>query len=85
MLPTDIEELPLAFFGLARAYLRLATLARRGRVGDEERKTIENESLDALFLAAMVEEHFGAEAQDRVPQVQQTLLALFENARRGWH
>jgi hypothetical protein len=84
-LPSEPKEASLAFFGLARAYLRLASIARKGRVSDNERRQIELETMDALPLAAMVEDQFGTQAHEQVPKVQQTLQQVFDSACNGWH
>ena len=71
-LPGEFREAALAFFGLTRAYLRLASAARAGRVDDHERRQIESETLEALPMAAMVEERI-----NDLPEMQRKVLALY--------
>jgi len=51
-LPIDRREAALAYFGLVRAYWRLAEAARRGSCDDDARRSIEEDALRAIEEAA---------------------------------
>jgi hypothetical protein len=51
-LPRDRSEAALVYFGLVRAYWRLAEAAQHCRGGDDSREAIEGNAIDTLTGAA---------------------------------
>ena len=80
-LPQDRTEAALVYFGLIRAYGRLAEAAAVGNGADENRQAIESEVINSLAgAAASVDATVRAEV---VAAAQGTLKRLFDEVSRA--
>jgi hypothetical protein len=81
-LPENRRELALIHFGMIRGYWSLAEAASSGPVGDDARRAIEAETINALSGAASAADEFGPTEEGTVDAAQATLQRIFAGARR---
>jgi hypothetical protein len=81
-LPQERKEAVLVYFGLVRAYWRLARAARHSQCCDKAREAIELDALDALADAGAA---CGTVSEQTVAKARQILKEIFDDARARLH
>jgi hypothetical protein len=81
-LPENRREVALVHFGMIRGYWRLAEAASFGPVGDDTRRAIEADTIEAMTGAAEAADEFGPSEQGTVDAARRTLQRIFLGARR---
>jgi cobalamin biosynthesis protein CbiG len=79
--PKNPSEMALVHFGMVRAYWRLAAAALRSPIGASTRKSIEDETIEALPAAALAAEEIAPADEGTIAAASHTLRRIFDRAR----